>query len=176
MALYPHTITAIAKNTNETSNIVPGAMVSLLDSDGIAVIMYDDAAGSNGSTGKVADTRGQVTVYVEQGEYSLNVNGTANGKFVVSPVTPITEIDTFADLSAIRPLEGQTFVCTERSGAKYIVQPSGYAALAGDVTFANGRVGELQMSTEGWNFYHFNVGQVITQLKIRIPKRYRKSR
>ncbi len=84
MALYPYTITAIAKNTNETSNIVPGAMVSLLDSDGIAVVMYDDAAGSNGSTGKVADTRGQVTVYVEQGEYSLNVNGTANGKFVVS--------------------------------------------------------------------------------------------
>ncbi|MCP4282752.1 MAG: hypothetical protein GY776_22495, partial [Alteromonas sp.] len=84
MALYPYTITAIAKNTNETSNIVPGAMVSLLDSNGNAVVMYDDASGSNGSTGKVADTRGQVTVYVEQGEYSLNVNGTANGKFIVS--------------------------------------------------------------------------------------------
>ena len=145
MALYPHTITAIAKNTTAGSNIVPGAIVSLLNASGVVVTMYDDASGSNGSTGKTADTRGQVTVYIEQGEYSLSVNGTANGKFVtVSPMAPI-DADTFANLElATNTQDYQNLTCRERANAAYALQPSGYVAQAGDATLANGRVAQLQ--------------------------------
>ena len=97
MSLYPYTITAIAKNTTSGSNIVVGAVVSLLNSIGSPVTMYDNAAGSNGSAGKTADSRGQVTVYVEQGEYSLNVNGTASGKFTVISNLSTINVDTFAN-------------------------------------------------------------------------------
>jgi hypothetical protein len=40
---------------------------------------------------------------------------------------------------------GTTCICQERANARYILQPSGYVALPGDVTFANGRVGALQV-------------------------------
>tara|TARA_R100000544_G_scaffold16105_1_gene7634 strand:- start:6198 stop:8075 length:1878 start_codon:yes stop_codon:yes gene_type:complete len=54
---------------------------------------------------------------------------------------------TFSELEAsTQNKTGDTFVCTERAGAKYIVQAGGYIALAGDVTFANGRVGALQIN------------------------------
>lgn len=146
MTYYPYTITAIAKNTTGGSNIVPGAMVSILNSSGNPQEMFDDSSGSNGSTGKVADTSGQVTIYIPLGEYSLNVNGTANGKFIVSS-SGYSEVDTFTNLQLHKPTQdGQSFVCQERANAKYILQTSGYVALAGDVTFANGRVGQLQVS------------------------------
>jgi hypothetical protein len=40
-----------------------------------AVLMYDDAAGSNGNTAKTTGANGQVVVYVEAGTYRLSVNG-----------------------------------------------------------------------------------------------------
>lgn len=59
-----------------------------------------------------------------------------------------SEFDTFANLQALRPSQtGQSFICQERANAKYILQASGYVALAGDVTFANGRVGQLQIDS-----------------------------
>lgn len=41
---------------------------------------------------------------------------------------------------------GLEITVQERANAKYILQPSGYVALAGDVTFANGRVAALQFT------------------------------
>lgn len=150
MALYPYTITAIAKNTNEGSNIVPGAMVSLLDSDGNAVIMYDDAAGSNGSTGKVADNRGQVTVYVEYGEYSLSVNGTANGKFVVSSGVADFRFDNVAEMKSNSIAAGNTVNLNRYyaggdlvEGLTYEVQSSGSADGYIDHVLANGNIAKL---------------------------------
>ena len=162
MALVPYTITALAESDSQGTdgkNIVAGAVCSMYSQPSDSVVtLYDDAAGSNGSTSKVTGANGQVVVYVEQGRYRLNVN--ASDSFVtVSSDVPI-DVDTFANLAASSPVQdGQRFICQERANANYILQPSGYVALTGDVTFANGRVGELQMSTEGWNFYHFNVGQ-----------------
>jgi len=146
MSLYPYTITAIAKNTTASSNIVAGAAVSLLNSIGSPVTMYDNAEGSNGSTGKAADSRGQVTVYVEQGEYSLNVNGTASGKFTVISNLSTINVDTFANLELLTSTTtGQVFECQERANASYILKDSSYVALAGDATLASGRVAAIQV-------------------------------
>jgi hypothetical protein len=146
MTYYPYTITAIAINTTAGSNIVAGAMVSILNAIGNPQAMFDNAAGSNGSSGKTTDARGQVTIYVPLGTYDLSVNGTANGKIIVSPpIVNATEVVTFAELQTISPVgSGRKFVCQERANAEYTVQPSGYVALAGDVTFANGLVGKLK--------------------------------
>lgn len=54
-------------------------------------------------------------------------------------------IQTFVQLQQAFVAEGQRFTCVERGNAEYTVQPSGYVALTGDVTFANGLVGELQV-------------------------------
>jgi len=55
------------------------------------------------------------------------------------------EFETFAELAASKQTKvGTRFVCRERANAEYILQASGYTALAGDVTFANGLVGKLQ--------------------------------
>ncbi len=59
------------------------------------------------------------------------------------------EFISFEDLeNSIQTSAGQKFVCRERANAEYILQPTGYTALPGDVTFANGRVGALQI--DGW--------------------------
>lgn len=56
------------------------------------------------------------------------------------------QMDTFANLQTFSPVVvGTTFICQERANAKYILQPSAYVAKTGDVTFANGRVGALQV-------------------------------
>ena len=60
--------------------------------------------------------------------------------------------DTFANLILLSPTtNARTFVCQERANAEYILQASGYVALAGDATFANGRVAALQIVVwRGW--------------------------
>jgi hypothetical protein len=55
-------------------------------------------------------------------------------------------IQTFAQLQQAFVIEGQRFTCVERANAEYTVQASGYVALAGDVTFANGLHGALQVN------------------------------
>ncbi|MEO9497717.1 MAG: hypothetical protein ABJG42_24800 [Vibrio splendidus] len=56
------------------------------------------------------------------------------------------EVETFAQLEALDPVsEGQSFICQERANARYILRELAYVAQPGDVTFANGRVGELQI-------------------------------
>lgn len=55
------------------------------------------------------------------------------------------EFDTFAELQAsTQNRTGTRFVCRERANANYTLQTAGYVALAGDATFANGRVAALQ--------------------------------
>ena len=54
-------------------------------------------------------------------------------------------IQTFVQLQEANVREGQRFTCVERANAEYTVQPSGYTARAGDVTFSNGLIGELQI-------------------------------
>lgn len=64
------------------------------------------------------------------------------------------EVATFAELEALSPeAEGLVFICQERGNAKYILQGISYSALPGDITFANGRVAELQVegkALSGW--------------------------
>jgi hypothetical protein len=58
-------------------------------------------------------------------------------------------IQTFVQLQQAFVAEGQRFTCVERASAEYTVQASGYVVLAGDVTFANGLVGALQIIGAG---------------------------
>jgi len=64
------------------------------------------------------------------------------------------EFDTFAELQASNIGNVyQKVVCRERAGATYVLQPSGYTALAGDATLANGLVAALQIdgpALSGW--------------------------
>lgn len=56
------------------------------------------------------------------------------------------EYASFSSMESESPTtDGIAFICQERANARYILQPSGYVALPGDVTFANGRVGKLQI-------------------------------
>jgi hypothetical protein len=62
-----------------------------------------------------------------------------------------TEIETFDDLQTLQPEDGdfpKKFICVERANDEYLLQPSDYVALAGDVTFANGRVAALQRNNQ----------------------------
>lgn len=71
----------------------------------------------------------------------LTTNGTSASWFQGT-----LQMDTFANLQTFSPtVDGTTFICQERANARYILQASGYVALPGDVTFANGRVGALQV-------------------------------
>ena len=82
MALIPYTITALAESDaqgTDGKNIVAGATCSMyLQPSDVAAILYDDAAGSNGSTSKVTGANGQVVVYVEPGSYRVSVNAVAS--------------------------------------------------------------------------------------------------
>ena len=78
MSLIPYTVTALEEDFSNAQssgkNIVVGAAVTMTNSAGV-VIMYDDAAGSNGSTAKVTGAVGQVTVFVEPDTYTVSING-----------------------------------------------------------------------------------------------------
>lgn len=78
MTLVPYTVTALAESDAEGTdgkNIVVGAVVTLTDTNGNAVDMYDDEVGSSPNTAKVTGSNGQVIIYIEEGEYTLSVNG-----------------------------------------------------------------------------------------------------
>ena len=149
MALVPHRITALAESDadgTDGKNIVAGAVASLFDLEGNAVTLFDDENGTNGSTAKTTDATGQVVVWVTPGEYREAVNGSTLRTISIGGNSP-TEVQTFTSLQLYRPVKnGQSFICQERANAKYIVQPIIYIPQTGDVTFANGRVGALQLN------------------------------
>lgn len=94
MALVPHKITALAESDAQGtngSNIVAGAVVSLYDTNGTAVTLFDDAGGSNGSTTKQTDTTGQVVVWVTAGEYDEEVNGSVKRRVSIGSKELTTE-------------------------------------------------------------------------------------
>lgn len=83
MTLVRHTITAIERDqadaTASGKQVVAGAVVTMTDSGGSAYQMADNAAGANASTSKTTNSDGQVTVYVEPGQYTVTVNGISSG-------------------------------------------------------------------------------------------------
>lgn len=150
MALVPHKITALAESDADGSdgkNIVAGAVVALFDTDGDAAILYDDEDYGNGSTAKQTDAVGQVVVYVEQGEYDEQVNGSIKRRVLVGGKgNDIVSYGTTAEIEALRPRKtGTRIENRERANAQYILRENGYTALPGDLTAANGRVWELQI-------------------------------
>jgi len=80
MSLVAYTITALERDVADATasgkQVIVGATCSMYSQPSDTVVtLYDDAAGSNGSTAKVTSENGQVVVYVEPGEYRLSVNG-----------------------------------------------------------------------------------------------------
>ena len=79
MSLVPYTITALELNqadaTASGKQIVIGASCSMfIQPADTAVLLYDDAAASNGSTAKTTGANGQVTVYIQPGSYRIVAN------------------------------------------------------------------------------------------------------
>jgi len=105
MSLIPYTITALEASAVDSAtsgkNIVVGAVVTMTDSAGV-VTMFDDAAGSNGSTAKATGADGQVTVFVNPNTYTISVNGSASkveiseAEFTGTTTDLINSIDAYA--------------------------------------------------------------------------------
>ena len=67
----------------------------------------------------------------------------------VAVAASIIQYQTFAELLAIsETVDYKQFTVAERANAAYTLQPSGYAALAGDATLANGRIAKLQINAD----------------------------
>jgi hypothetical protein len=147
MALVPHKITALAESDAEGTdgkNIIAGAVVSLFDSSGAAVTLFDDESGSNGSTTKQTDASGQVVVWVTAGEYEERVNDSAQRAITIGGRT-VTSYANTVSLENSRPTQtGQRAENRERANAQYVLADSGYTAKPGDIVAANGRVWALQ--------------------------------
>lgn len=162
MALVPHKITALAESDadgTDGKNIIAGAVVSLFDTTGAAVTLFDDEAGNNGSTAKQTDSSGQVVVWVTPGEYSESVNGSTQRAVTIGGRT-ITSYANTASLENSRPTQtGQRSENRDRDNAQYVLAPSGYTPLPGDVVAANGRVWSLIL---GGYIYPEQVGNVTT--------------
>lgn len=143
MALVPHKITALAESDadgTDGKNIIAGAVVSLFDSSGAAVTLFDDESGNNGSTAKQTDSSGQVVVWVTPGEYSESVNGSTQRAVTIGGRT-VTSYPNTESLQNSRPTQtGQRAENRELANAQYELAASGYTALPGDIVAANGRV------------------------------------
>lgn len=71
-------------------------------------------------------------------------------------VNGVSVFETASEMLASSPTsDGLMAVCNERANARYILQPSGYVALPGDITAANGRVWALQRGDDGWQVENF---------------------
>jgi len=170
MALVPHKITALAESDaqgTDGKNIVSGAIVSLYDADGEAAILYDDENGSNGSTAKQTDATGQVVVYVEQGEYDEEVNGSVKRRILVGGKSNgIISYGTTAEIEALRPQRtGSRIENRERANAQYVLADSGYTAQAGDITASNGRVWELQIDGQALSGWFESLSDAVSRVR-----------
>ena len=79
MSLVPYTITALQLNQADATatgkQVVEGASCSMfIQPADTVVLLYDDAAASNGSTAKATGVNGQVTVYIQPGSYRVVAN------------------------------------------------------------------------------------------------------
>lgn len=159
MALVPHKITALAESDAQGTNgknIVAGAVVSLYDTDGSAVTLFDSESGANGSTAKQTDSTGQVVVWVTAGEYDEEVNGSIKRRVNVGG-NSVVSYETTESLQSSRPNKtGQRAENRERANAQYVLAASGYTALSGDITAANGRVWALQKNGNKWLAENFS--------------------
>lgn len=122
----------------------------------------DDVTFANGRVGKAVDVADAKYIKTVGGNVQDDIDSIIAGslpsqagnefKFLTTNGTSASwfqgtlQMDTFANLQTFSPtVDGTTFICQERANARYILQTSGYVALPGDVTFANGRVGALQV-------------------------------
>jgi hypothetical protein len=100
MSLVAYTITALERDVADATasgkQVIVGATCSMYSQPSDTVVtLYDDAAGSNGSTAKVTSENGQVVVYVEPGEYRLSVNG-IDSFITIGGSAKITTVDLIA--------------------------------------------------------------------------------
>lgn len=91
MALVPHKVVALNDLNEGEKNTIAGAVVSLFDTEGNAVTLFDDESGANGSTAKQTDSEGVVVVYVTPGEYDEQVNGGIQRRVLVGNKEITTE-------------------------------------------------------------------------------------
>jgi hypothetical protein len=96
MSLIAYTITALELNQSDATTsgkqVVIGASCSMyIQPADTAVLLYDNAAGSNGSTAKSTGADGQVTVYIESGDYRVSTNSVS--RYIT--VTSIASLPTF---------------------------------------------------------------------------------
>lgn len=118
-------------NSNRIINLAPPSGLN----DAVRLKDLDVASGQNflptqeGQSGNFLSTDGENAFWRDRG------------------VVP-QYVDTFAELSLLAATEGEVYIVKERANAEYIVQPSGYVALEGDVTFTNSLVGQLQADGE----------------------------
>lgn len=91
MALVPHKVVALNELNEGEKNTIAGAVVSLFDTEGNAVTLFDDESGANGSTAKQTDSEGVVVVYVTPGEYDEQVNGGIQRRVLVGNKEITTE-------------------------------------------------------------------------------------
>ena len=114
MALVPYTITAIERDTADADasgkQVVVGAVCSMfLQPSDTVVLMYDNADGDNGNTAKLTGANGQVTVWIETGDYRVSVNGQDNyislkfndEKISIKPMSVIRDIISNVDSKVV---------------------------------------------------------------------------
>ena len=95
----------------------------------------------NGVTGQ--------TVSQSPAQLGLPLLNDGNGNQWAMSLTNTESFETFNLLQASTSGNiGQKLICRERADAAYILQPTGYAALAGDATLANGIVAKLQINAD----------------------------
>lgn len=130
----------------------------------------DDVTFSNGRVGKAVEVADAKYIKTTGGNVqddldsiiagNLPTQAGNQGKFLTTDGASASwqsgtiEAVSFSELEALEPEnDGLAFICQERANARYILQTLGYVAQEGDVTFANGRVGELQIdgvAKGGW--------------------------
>lgn len=153
MALVPHKITALAESDadgTDGKNIIAGAVVSLFDSSGAAVTLFDDESGNNGSTAKQTDSSGQVVVWVTPGEYSESVNGSAQRAVTIGGRT-VTSYPNTESLQNSRPTQTGQRAENREQGGQYVLAETSYNIKQGDIATSNGRIWQLIGGTASFN-------------------------
>ena len=78
MSLFSYPVTALALSDAQGTNgqnIVVGASITLVDTSGNPVVMFDDAIATNGNTLKTTGADGTKDIFVDSGAYVITVNG-----------------------------------------------------------------------------------------------------
>lgn len=118
MSLQPYKVTAIAKTDAGGANVIPNAVISIINSSGGYESLYESDLVTPVSNPATADANGELEVWISPGLYSVSVSGGQSWPELIAPA--YQSLPTYTDNSRFYVFDRGSPVSTTGIADKYV--------------------------------------------------------